>query len=211
MLPVVFWYSIHDSRLVCSSAEPAVRTYNRVTATVSDASVVSVAIDTGSLLTLDGAPVGSVTLLDDGAGGDVTAGDGVFSADGIGFQSTTQLLGGVILRFRNIDFTLSDSSGVSSTHDLGLTLRYMDDSLAIPSVSDIAPDVRATSHVVSIEMPLLGVFPAFSFAETAVTQRYYQLFPDDRDWLMLAHPFNTASPAGSFTVVRNDVQGIGLT
>ncbi len=107
-------------------------------------------------------------------------------------------------------FRYADAHEVVSDEDLGLTLHYVAAWVPIPRIINLAVDVHATRYVVNVVQPLQGSFPGHFVDNEAVSQRYYDFFPDDRDFLLIAKPFNTNGNAASFKTVRNDIQGIGL-
>ncbi len=162
--------------------------------------------------TQNGIPVNPVLLFDNGLDGDVTAGDGLFTASNLALANAPSTVGSALIRFVNVDIVFNDTSVQSSTEDLALTALYVQPSVSIPQIEELAPDVAASPHVVSISMPLQGSFPDHFVSTTALTQRYYDFFPDDRDFLFIGRMFNTGGgAAGSFGTVRNDVQGIGIS
>lgn len=183
----------------------------RLTIGISDSDVVHVELSTGALTYL-GAPVTLVDLYDDGTHGDVAAGDHVFTTDGLALASMTRTLGATVLRTTTLTLVHSAGSRQSVVADLALVLHYISPSVPIPMVWAPAPDVRRTTHAVGLVQPLGGTFPAKTVDVAAASRRYHALFPDDRDFLIFALPFNTAgAPGGSFGLVKNSVGGLGLS
>lgn len=178
---------------------------------VADGSVVSMSMQT-SQLTYNGVPASSIPLFDDGTHGDQVAGDRVFTTDGISLASMTRTFGQAVLRGTSLTFVHSDSSQETASPDLALTFHYVASSVPLPTVLSPTPDVRRTGHAVGIVRSLQGSFPAHTVNLQQLAQRYYAVFPDDRDFLLLSFPFNTAgAPGASFGLIRNPVQGIGLS
>lgn len=180
-----------------------------MTVTCSIPLVEQIHIDLGSAVTQGGAPAGVVIFRDDGTQGDATPGDGIYTADDLGLASTPDAIGNHVLGVRDVDYTFAAMPTIATSEHLALALRYMDAGLPIPSTSDPASDVRAASYAVSIEFPTIGQFPDLMIDRQALAQRYYDLFPDDLDFLFIAHEYNRADFAGTFTLVRNDVAGTG--
>lgn len=136
------------------------------------------------------------------------AGDQTFAADGIGLVHTEGMLGTEPLRVVELLLQFGNVS-IPVQQDLGLTVQYIDPSVPIPPVNELAADARATSHVVSIARPVQGTFPRHFILREVIANRYFAFFPDDRDFLMIAAAYpNTASRADS-VAVRNDTEGIG--
>jgi len=182
----------------------------RLSIGVADPQVVSMSMTTQGRILYQDMPASSVELFDDGSHGDALAGDGVFSLDELSPAQTPGTKGALIIRFVDMTFRYADDHEETSNEDLGLTLHYMAASTPIPSFVDLAPDARATRFVVNVVAPLQGDFPGHFVESEIVSRRYYELFPDESDFLMIARPFNTNGFAASFRHVRNDILGIGL-
>ena len=177
---------------------------------VADPNIVSVILETQNRFLYQDTPISSVELFDDGSHGDALAGDGVFSLDELSPAQTTGTIGNLLIRFVPMTFRYADTHEEFSDEDLGLTLHYVSPSVPVPAFADLAADVRATRFVVNVVAPLQGEFPGHFMDSEVVSHRYYDFFPDERDFLMIAKPFNTNGFAASFRTVRNDVLGIGL-
>ncbi|MDH3285568.1 MAG: hypothetical protein OEQ13_12595, partial [Acidobacteriota bacterium] len=178
---------------------------------VDPANVVEVRVHV-YLFTQNGVPTNPILLFDDGLDDDAVAGDGIFTASALEFASAPDPVGKTGLRFWDIDLVFADMTVQTVNEDLALTILYIQPSIPLPQVDTLAPDVVASPHVVSISSPLSGSFPSNSVSVTTIANRYYDFFPDDRDFLLVARMFNTGgAPAASFGVVNNDVQGIGLS
>jgi hypothetical protein len=134
-------------------------------------------------LRVDGEPLDSLVLRDDGSGADARPSDGWFTAEGV------ELPPGVSVR---VPIRTADPQVVGA-----------------PAVHVLAEDARATSRVIALSHPAAGV--ADEEGLTALARRYYELLPDDRDFLVV---FTPPSVGGSWSArayqIRNDVAGIGL-
>ena len=182
----------------------------RLSIGVADPQIVSVSLPTNGRFLYQDSPVSTITLFDDGTHGDALAGDHVFSLNELSLAQVSGTIGTVRVRFVPMTFVFADAHEEESAEDLGLTLHYVAASVPIPQAVDLAADVRAGGHVVSVAQPLQGSFPGHSVNNRTVARRYYDYFPDDRDFLFIAKVFNTNGNAASFNTVRNDVEGIGL-
>lgn len=215
------WVDTHDivirqSTYVASArVEPlcirAGHEYFRIMIGVVDPQIISVRMDNLGALTYRDTPVESIDLYDDGTHGDELVGDGVFTIDEISLSQTSSVIGRSLLRFTDMSFGYADSHEETSNEDLALTLHYITDSVTVPTVTVHAADVRASRYAASIVAQPSGAFPDRSVDNGVVAGRYYDYFADDRDFLLIAKPFNTGgAPAASFGSVRNDIEGIGL-
>ena len=182
----------------------------RLTIGISDPDVVHLEMSTAEL-TYQGEPATIINLHDDGTHGDATAGDHIFTSDGLSLVSMTRTLGVTVLRSTTLNLVHSSGSRQSIVADLALTFHYISPSVPIPPVWSPAPDVWRTTHAVGLVQPLGGSFPAHTIDYAALSRRYHVLFPDDREFLIVAMPFNTAgATGGSFGLVKNTVLGLGL-
>jgi hypothetical protein len=179
---------------------------------VIDPAVTHVKMDTKNLLTYLGSPVSLIELYDDGTHGDQVAGDNIFTLDQISLTSMPSTVGKTIFRYTDVTLVYPDTHEATYNEDLALTLRYIDTTVPLPVVTAVAVDIQKTDYAVAIVQTLGGSFPGHTVNAISVCNRYYDFFPDDRDFLLLAKPFNTAGfPAASFGTIRNDVEGIGLS
>jgi hypothetical protein len=180
-----------------------------MTVTASDPAVSEIQIDLTGTATQGGVPAGAVVFRDDGTNGDELEGDGVFTAEGLGLVSATGTTGIRVPGARDVSYLFPAAPTIQTNENLALSFRYMDPSLAIPVVFSLAPDVRTSSHAVSMSRPILGSFPDHNIDRAALAQRYYELFPDDLDFFFISHDYANAGPSGSFALIRNDVVGTG--
>lgn len=151
--------------------------------------------------TINGQAVEEIPLFNDG--------NQVFTQRGIGLVATDGLLGKVLLLSAEATFRFQNGTATTFEQDLGLGFRFIDPSVAIPAVDDVAFDARATSHVVSMIRTIRGTFPFQFIPLEEVTTRYYDLLPDDRDFLLIAVPHAHKASVADSTGVRNDASGIG--
>lgn len=196
---------------------------------VDDPNITSIRLQPNMLsdwwLTQDGAYRDEILLYDDGTNGDEVAGDMIFTIDKIGYQFQFQVdennfwaieekpYGRFILREVNLITSTGDGAEESHEVDLGTTLKYVDTTfIATPAVKNLAPDIYATDYVVNIVIDPVGEFPSLFPDYSAAVQRYYDLFPDDLDYIAVESEYtNTnASSAGSYTRLRNETQGTGI-
>lgn len=173
--------------------------------------VESIALQTpANALTRDGTPVDALVLRDDGQGGDGFPGDGIFTVGGIGIGDPDGLVGAVEMRLGTpVELQYLDGTTESFEQDLGLAFRYVDASVPDVVRTQYASDVAASPRVVSMIPPrLVGPFPRQMFLPSEVAQRYYDFFPDDRDFLIMEYGFSNYLANGQFVTIRNDVSGI---
>ncbi len=187
---------------------------------VKDSSVVSVEFKSISFDLLfdvlyQGQRIDTIRLYDDGTHGDERARDKVFTADQLTLQARYASIDPIFaldIRFSEVIFVFADGAQETYTEDVGLTVHYYDPSIvSVPQTTRLAEDVQTTAYVVNVSATLAGVFPQQRANPREIAKRYYDFFADERDMLILAHTFAIAGGAeGSFTHVRNDVEGIGM-
>jgi hypothetical protein len=186
---------------------------------------------TGAVLTLDlrsaepprillqgGTPTASIVLRDDGASGDSSAGDGVFTATDLSISWSGPARPVVDYEIRIFRFTLSTGDRTirrDINEFLSVWVYAWDGDLVPPELDDVAPGVRATDHVVSIASePLRGGFRAVAGLEDLqdVAREFFSHFADDRDFLIIIELFArspAAAPCAGYGGVQNQVRGIG--
>ncbi len=151
----------------------------------------------------------SLLFRDDGTQGDDVAGDGWFTTDGLVLPVPPEGVAAVTLS----GFTsLHEPGGAHGGAVGGLRASFRTGDPAVvgsPAVVDVADGVRATGRVVAITDP-----DARGLDEEdvdALAGRYYALFPDDRDFVVLSIP-PTAGAEWSARAYEtfNDIGGIGL-
>ncbi|MGH0032867.1 MAG: choice-of-anchor X domain-containing protein [Myxococcota bacterium] len=180
-----------------------------MTVTCSDPPVSEIHIDLGPQVTQGGVAANTTVFRDDGTQGDATAGDGVFTADDLALAATPDTVGYWNLGSRDVDYLFPSAPTHAANEDLALAFRYIQPSVPIPSVTDHAADVRASDYAVSMDRPLLEAFPSHRIDTQDLAIRYYELFPDDLDFFLIAHEYGSSLAAGSFSLIRNDVVGTG--
>lgn len=157
----------------------------------------------------NGVELDSLILHDDGSHGDATAADGWFSLDGLVLPPALSGIAAVTLgRFSNLH-----EPAVAHTNTavpLRISFRTADPAvIGRPTVLGMGPNARATAYTVSLAHPR-----ARGLSEPdleAIVRGYYELFPDDRDFLVVMAP-PTAGEEWSARAyqIRNDVLGLGL-
>ena len=184
---------------------------------VKDSTVISIEVDFSSNITPN-----TITLFDDGTHGDQVAEDNIFTAEGLApVVSDERAVSNAILR-GNFTFFRADGSEASSEEFLPIRVRIIDSNIvSIPRITELASDVHASEYAVSIVMPeIYGDYPAQFHGDSRVNptipgraayMRYYDFFPDDRDFLMAAWLITRDGASGSFATISNDVEGIGLS
>lgn len=148
---------------------------------------------------------GWVRLYDDGTHGDAVAGDSIYTtnqlilpvdATGVGVFGMTH-----ISHLRAADGPRTDDW----QHAKGAVRTIDTEVVPVPPIHDLASDLRATSHVVAMARA--------AFDLEAIGARYYQLLPDDRDFLVVLNAaLQVGETASGMAIhVRQGVQGIGAS
>ncbi len=187
---------------------------------VSDPSVISVELRdidlqvSGGRLDLarQGQSVTSLMLYDDGTHGDEMPGDQMFGVDELSLRSPPTPIGLWVVNQAAVRLGYSNGNIVDSQEVLRLKLHWIDDSVPLPEVTVVSDDVVRTAFAVNIIRPLTGSFPDHNsgFDLGSVASRYHDVWPDDRDFLLIVLPFNTGATYLDYHVsVRNDIEGIG--
>ncbi len=91
-----------------------------------------------------------------------------------------------------------------------LDVNVDDPEISTVGVVDIGKHVRCAPHVVNILQPVADYWQDWDTGFTEILQRYYEIFPDDYDFLNLTATLPTHFVNPDHTSVRNAVQGIGL-
>ncbi len=166
-----------------------------------------------------------ILLYDDASNGDETAGDRLFTIDQIGYQFRFQVdennywaveerpYERFIIRTVDLVAVYRNGDEVSHEVDLATTLKYIDpDLIPIPAIRNLAPDVYATDYVVNIVKESVGEFPELFPDYEAIAQRYYELYPDDLDYIAIESEYSntSVSAAAIYTRLRNGIQGTGI-
>jgi hypothetical protein len=146
-----------------------------------------------------------VRLYDDGTHGDAVAGDSIYTTNQIVLPVDATGVGVFGMSHISRLRAVGGPEAEDWRHAKG-ALRTIDtDVVPVPPIHDLAPDVRATSHVVAM------VRDAFDLE--AIGARYYHLLPDDRDFLVVVNAAMQVgeSLSGMAIHVRQSVQGIGAS
>jgi len=163
------------------------------------------------LLQQSGRSVESLILYDDGSHGDAQSGDGWYTTTGL-----TLPVGPTGIAVEMIS-SLTVGQPASPLDSIFLSLRIgfraMDPArIPIPAVISLATNARATSRVVSLAMP--PVREPTQATLDVVLERYFELLPDDRDFLVVEFPPSAATATDAWwaqsLVMRNNIPGIGL-
>lgn len=164
----------------------------------------------------NGEAVNWIRLLDDGADGDLVAGDRIFTSQSLVPEQEDQppiatfyplLVLEVAWEFA--DTTLAVQLPDTSRPKFGIWDADLD-VLPVPDVVEIAPDARRTEHVLSLALPRASSPPIWP--DATITRRYYELFDYDPDFILVYQP--TVWVLGDFAAyyvgVRNEVTGNGM-
>ena len=151
---------------------------------------------------VDGTPVSRWALYDDGTHGDSVAGDQVFTRSGLEPEGTGPI--------RSVTVSAVFFPGSAQPQRFVPTkfvLRSLDTTMIHPvEVTPLAPDVQVAPHVVVITGPEDEPVEEMK----RVGDRYFELFPGDRDFLLVLHTGYAYSAAGVAVATSPAVQGIGL-
>jgi hypothetical protein len=185
--------------------------YFRLMIGVADPNIISVTMSTLGLIKYQETIVDPITLYDDGTHGDQVSNDQLFTIDHISIaQPSGNLIGRLVIRYRDFTFVYSDFSELVSNENIALTLHYIDPNLPICHAITLDNDIQRTDYVVNIVQELTGPFPGHLIDYYGLLQRYYDFFIDDRDFIFSAAVFNTSTAPGAagFVMVSNNVEGI---
>lgn len=163
---------------------------------------------TGVVLVMN-TPSGTTTnlaLRDDGTGGDRVRGDGVFTGT-FGARDVTALLRPDEVFRAEVGFVeIYDGTTLAARGNVFADVLTAD--MAILPVTAVAADAQRTDYVVNLVDRDFVLTNGFDIA--SVLRRFYDLFPDDFDFV------NVVAVPGYFQnryhfAVRSDVRGIGMT
>ena len=156
-------------------------------------------------------PGTEVMMSDNGTEGDAIAGDGIYTISLLSAPVLAALRPDDVNRF--FLGYVRTYSGATSTGRYNMFVDVADASISnVPVVSD-APDVQHTDYVVNIKMA--AAFPTVANptaipGQAMVTQRFYQLFPDNFDFINVIYMPSFFQNAFHYRV-RNAVRGIGAS
>jgi hypothetical protein len=158
----------------------------------------------------NGVELDSVVLRDNGTNGDAVAGDRWFTLDGLVLPTGSTGLAAVSPNSVQLH-EQGEAHGDESVF-IAVAFRTADPAvLGSPPITEIAPDARATSRVVSLVHSSARVLGENGLP--SIIRRYYDLFPDDRDFLVVLIPptVRTGEVWGARAyVMQNDVEGLGM-
>lgn len=160
-------------------------------------------------LRLDGVVQDSLILYDDGTHGDLDPTDGWYTADGLVLPLNADGMGAVTLS----GFSALHAPGAAHGEAVqGIRASFRSGDPAVvgsPPVVELAQGVRATTRVAAITDAA-----ARDLGESAVehaVRRFYEVFPDDRDFLVVEIPPTAGADWSARAYqIRNDAGGIGL-
>lgn len=153
-------------------------------------------------------------LIDDGTQGDEVGGDMIFTVDGL---SIAGVVGNPLVNTaggRDIHLRLHYPNGQFIDVDIDPKLAIRGVSLSqvpTPAVMPLAADAQMTDYVLNLVVTPSGDFPEYVFDKREAAKKYYEYFPDDRDFLLFATTYpEFGLGAANYYSVSNDIQGIGL-
>jgi hypothetical protein len=144
-------------------------------------------------------------LFDDGFGADITAGDRVYSGS-IPAEQITSILNSNDV-FRPFIGFLNLFDGSSSVGRGNIFAEVLTPDIPSYSLFPLAQDVQYTDHLVNIVDPFFFTNSGINFIQ--VTQRFYQFFADEYDFINIIALPSFFENRFHFQV-KNDVLGIGL-
>lgn len=134
----------------------------------------------------------TIKLADDGKNGDKVAGDNLFSFDGLTLSFNSSQISGQHFPSISVTFMMNDGTRLSQSNiPITFGLRVKPNSYTqLPTIKKISDKIQHTEYVLNI------VADAQTELST-LTKEYYNYFPDDRDFLALAHTNMTEAIAGN--------------
>jgi hypothetical protein len=147
----------------------------------------------------------TIELFDDGTHGDSVANDQVFSRSelGLGVGITT-------ISYVEIKYTFSD--GHSEKFMEPVFMRFIcaqNSQIDSVQVYALATDVSVTEYIVNITPGSSGPWTSHGYPSPQV-ERFYDFFPDDRDFLIACNMYYWPSEiGGTHGQISNSIQGIG--
>lgn len=157
----------------------------------------------------DGVLLDSLLLYDDGTHGDRAASDSHYTLNGLILPVGESGLAASTLTFAT-ELTVPGTRDTERIIQMKATFRSIDPSvISLPAVVDLAADAQATSRVLVLvrSNPLDVSYDALQ----AITTRYFELLPDDRDFLVVEAPPTTGLDwSGRAWMVRIPAAGLGV-
>lgn len=184
-----------------------------------DISIVGVSVEYGGI-GYKGKFGEPIKFYDDGSHGDKLAGDKIFTSDSISTYPQGKPVQEFSIPNAIIFYELADGSFVTSTEPLPVSVRTIDPVLVkLPTVWQVEEDVYATDHVFNVILPdVIGLFPQQTLGDlqrdptnpsNAIYHRYYDIMPDDRDFLIYQRMIGYMNATGTYLPVSNNIVGIG--
>jgi hypothetical protein len=161
--------------------------------------------------TLNGSPITTLSLLDDGLGNDEVAGDNIFTSSDIVFNDpfNLQVPTGSFMRFADVTYNYNNGTTDTYNIDLGFGVRMLRSDVVdinIP-IQNVNSGIQYSSHVFNIATDLVGQSALGNLAPH--THTFYNHFPDEFDFLMFATSYATpGGPAGSYARIHVDYTGV---
>ncbi len=178
--------------------------------------VESLSLKSNGILLYDNTGDAFIKLYDDGTHGDYIAGDKIFSINKIifSFDPISQSGRPIITMNITVDsarVVYSDGRKETIYANLSMPFGFLDASIVpVPLITVLDSDMRKTDYCVNIVSP---VAPPYYYVDLQqISQRYYNRFPDNNDFLIVSDPFIRMQNqfAGFFTTIHNYVKGIGV-
>jgi hypothetical protein len=146
---------------------------------------------------VNGTTTTELILYDDGLNNDQVSGDNIFSSLDMVYNSNPiNYVGYQFLRFTNVTYYYSDNTQETSNIDLGYGIRFINGTnVSDPSIIPINSTTQATDHVLNLVIPDDGDEPFSDI--TSITSSYYNLFPDDTDFICVASTIPTPGGIGA--------------
>lgn len=169
------------------------------------ADIVSVRIPGHAQIGQNGRYLTTIECFDDGLRGDDVAGDHIFTASEVHFglidASTPRYQAAVSIWYGGLDLELGYADGrIEKIYaELRMPLRVLRrDAYTPPAMRPLAADAVLSSHCLSLVVQARP--PELEVADSVVARRYYELMPDDRDFLVIEDLFQRpgSSVAGYF-------------
>ena len=159
-----------------------------------------------AILELNPDPASEVELHDDGADGDALARDGVYSAV-LPAQAITSTLQETDV-FRPFVGFLKLFQGDTLSAQVNVFAEVLTSGIPRLGITPLAEDAQFNDYLVNVYDP--DFFESASFDYERIARRFYQLFPDDYDFLNIVFTPSHFQNRFHFAV-QNDVFGIGLS
>lgn len=192
--------------LVATPGQPLVLT---VEATGTESDSLQLRFYPPPMLDRGGRSLARLLVYDDGTHGDAEPRDGIYTLDGLEPVLGPDGLGSWPVYL--VDVQAPDPGSQTGDHPVKLAFRGVDPGrVPPPPVVPLAEDLRATPNLLVVDEPGGGDYTVEELA--ALSRRYYEVLPDDRDVLVVLHPptFDNGASGGTYRV-RNEVAGLGLS